>query len=359
MHVYKRCSCSASCRHPWWFRFRLHGREHRASTRTANRQLAERIAGKKQTEALEDVEGIRKRRAPPLSAYIRDYMKWAQQAHSTHVKDQQVLDRLLEFLGDKRLDQITTFDVERWKTARAGDVAKTTVNRELNVVRGCFSRAVEWKHLRQSPCDGVAPFKVDDVRIRVLNEDELHTVLTGAPADIALMCRVTLESLLRINEVVQLRKEDIGAIWVQVRRKGGRVQKVQVSPGLKTALLKRAHKSGWVFGKDDNDGKPPTREAASVAVCRAMTALGIEGASHHTLRHTGITLLLEAGINPRAIQKLAGWTESTGLRMLQRYGHVRDAEISRAVSVTAAIVERAQTRAQQDPKPEEKITASS
>jgi site-specific recombinase XerD len=90
-----------------------------------------------------------------------------------------------------------------------------------------------------------------------------------------------------------------------------------------------------------------------------MTALGIEGASHHTMRHTGITLLLEAGINPRAIQKLAGWTESTGLRMLQRYGHVRDAEISRAVSVTAAIVERAQTRAQQpsDEKNEKAVTS--
>jgi hypothetical protein len=26
------------------------------------------------------------------------------------------------------------------------------------------------------------------------------------------------------------------------------------------------------------------------------------------MRHTGITLMLEAGVNPRVIQKLAGWT---------------------------------------------------
>jgi hypothetical protein len=32
--------------------------------------------------------------------------------HQTHEKDEQVLDRLLEFLGDKRLDQISSFDVE-------------------------------------------------------------------------------------------------------------------------------------------------------------------------------------------------------------------------------------------------------
>src|ERR1700720_2293889 len=40
----------------------------------------------------------------------------------------------------------------------------------------------------------------------------------------------------------------------------------------------------------------------------------------------GITLRLEAGVNPPAIQKLAGWTS---LRMLERYGQVRDAELQR------------------------------
>jgi site-specific recombinase XerD len=186
---------------------------------------AERIAGKKQTEALEDVEGIRKRRAPLLSVFIKYYMKWAEKEHSTHVKDQEVLDRLQDFLGDKRLDQITTFDVERWKTARTADVEKTTVNRELNVVRGASPGRLNGKHLKQSPCAKVAPFKVDDTRIRVLSEDELHTVLTGAPGDVILMCRITLESLLRINEVVQLRKEDrreLGAGAPQRRERAAR-----------------------------------------------------------------------------------------------------------------------------------------
>jgi hypothetical protein len=45
------------------------------------------------------------------------------------------------------------------------------------------------------------------------------------------------------------------------------------------------------------------------------------------LFRTGVTLMLDGGANPRAIQKLAGWTT---LRMLERYGHVRDAEVRRA-----------------------------
>jgi integrase len=33
------------------------------------------------------------------------------------------------------------------------------------------------------------------------------------------------------------------------------------------------------------------------------------------MRHTGVTLMLEVGINPRVIQLLAGWAS---LRMLER-----------------------------------------
>ena len=50
------------------------------------------------------------------------------------------------------------------------------------------------------------------------------------------------------------------------------------------------------------------------------------------MRHTGVTLMLEHGINPRVIQFLAGWTS---MRMLDRYGHVRDPEVRRAVTANA------------------------
>jgi site-specific recombinase XerD len=48
--------------------------------------------------------------------------------------------------------------------------------------------------------------------------------------------------------------------------------------------------------------------------------------------------MLENGVNPRVIQRLAGWSS---LRMLERYGHVRDAEMLRAVTATRAHVDAA------------------
>ena len=59
------------------------------------------------------------------------------------------------------------------------------------------------------------------------------------------------------------------------------------------------------------------------------------------MRDTGVTVMLEYGINPRVIQFLAGWTS---FRMLDRYGHVRDSEIRRAGDENAAHLATAATK---------------
>lgn len=70
-----------------------------------------------------------------------------------------------------------------------------------------------------------------------------------------------------------------------------------------------------------------------------MRRLHLPGVSHHTMRHTmrhtGTTMMLDAGISPRVVQYLGGWTT---LRMVERYGHVRDAELRRAVETTHELI---------------------
>ena len=75
----------------------------------------------------------------------------------------------------------------------------------------------------------------------MLSEEEIQRVLGDTPADVALWCRLTLECLLRINEVIQLKREHIGAGWIEVRRKGGRVERVGITDDLRQALIARTH----------------------------------------------------------------------------------------------------------------------
>jgi hypothetical protein len=212
------------------------------------------------------------------------------------------------------------------------------VNRELNIVRGCFSRAVKWGRLAVSPLHAVQSYKVDDCRIRVLSDDELRLVLSAPP-----FVALGLSGDARLPESHQ---RSPGAAprtsgsWMELRRKGGRVHRIALPDDLRTPLLVRCHASGYTFGEGPT-GEPPSQQTASNRVLRALAALGLSGVTHHTMRHTGVTLMLEAGVNPRAIQTLAGWTT---LRMLERYGHARDAEMRRALLANADYLQQVATK---------------
>lgn len=340
--LYKRCPCAEStkCGHPYWFCFEMHGRRYRRSTKTANLRLAEKTEIKAQNAVLEDANGLTKPKIVKLSTHVERYLAHTAKTNTTAYKDRAVLDRLQDIVGDRPLPDIRPFDLERWKTTRAEEVERTTVNRELNIVRGCFSRALDWGLLAVSPAKVVKNYKVDGARIRVLNDDELRTVLALEDPFVVLVCRATLESLARISELLGLHRQHVGPTWIELRRKGGAVDRVQVTPELRTALLHRCHAvSGAIFGEGEL-GIPPTQQTASNRVIRALEAAGVLDASHHTMRHTGVTIMLEKGVNPRTIQKLAGWGS---LRMLERYGHSRDAEAMRAVREVSTHIQAVST----------------
>ena len=133
--------------------------------------------------------------------------------------------------------------------------------------------------------------------------------------------------------MLNLRVEDIKEDHVTlVYTKNNRVRKVPITQSLKEALLARAHSSGFVFGRN-TDGMPSRVEIVSVQFCRLAKRLGLAGVSHHTLRHTAATAMLESGVPLRAVQEIGGLTS---LRMLERYAHPSDAEKRRAVELMAA-----------------------
>ena len=108
-----------------------------------------------------------------------------------------------------------------------------------------------------------------------------------------------------------------------------------------SALLTRAHRGGYVFGEDRYEGRPATRGAVTHAFRVSMKRLGIKDASHHTLRHTGASVMLAEGASIRAVQEIGGWTS---LRMLERYTHPTDAEKRRAVEISSQLTRKVGTK---------------
>src|SRR5438093_11288117 len=114
MNLYKRCACVAPCKCPYWYRFRLHAREHRGSTKTGNRHVAQRIAGARYNDALEG-KPSRRRSTIKLSALIRAYLAHVEKEHRTANKAERVLKQFQKFIGDRRVVDISVFQVEKWK----------------------------------------------------------------------------------------------------------------------------------------------------------------------------------------------------------------------------------------------------
>jgi len=255
------------------------------------------------------------------------YVAHTAKTNRSSYKDQAVLDRFVASVSDRMMTDVSPFHVERWKRERADIVTQSTVNRELNIVRGCFSRAVEWGRLGVSPLRSVKAYRVDDVRFRVCSPADIKALLDGAPADLRLIARLTLESLLRLSEAVNLRREDIGPTFATiVRSKTGRARRVPLTAELRADLLARCSQaSGFVFGRG-KIGTPPKPAAISVAFSRLTAAPALPGVSHHTLPHTGATVMVANGVSLRAVQTIGGWSS---LRMVERYAHVDDAELAR------------------------------
>src|SRR4051794_8783818 len=131
MNLFKRCRCvdRTKCRHPFWFLFRLDRRRVRESTKTANRQLASRIAEKRHLEILSEGHGFKRIKPVLLSKHIEAYTAHTTKANRTSYKDAAVLARLVASVGDRHLADVSAFHVERWKRQRAEQVGKSTVNR--------------------------------------------------------------------------------------------------------------------------------------------------------------------------------------------------------------------------------------
>ena len=154
MNLFKRCDSLGwpRCAHPYWFRFKLHRQRYRESTHTANRTLAERIAQKRRMACSRARPACAGRNPFVSRSTSRLTVRHTAKTNATAYKDQAVLDSLLASVGDRPIDEVSPFHIERWKQERAEDVSQSTVNRELNIIRGCFSRAVDWGRLRCRRC---------------------------------------------------------------------------------------------------------------------------------------------------------------------------------------------------------------
>lgn len=254
------------------------------------------------------------------------------------IKERQLQQHLVPYLAAKPLSAIETFDVERYKKARLSEgAAKATVNRELATLSHLLNQAVDWKWIK-SKSVRINRFKEDNRRIVYLTDDQCVALLEAAASDhnenVHAFVMVGLHTGMRHAEMLAIRREDVDVgkrvIWVPQAKAGAREQ--PITRELAEYLGKRMDMlppgCEWLFpSAGSTTGHVHTiRKAFRRSAERA--GLDPDQITPHTLRHTAVTHLVQAGVDLPTVQRVSGHKT---LSMVARYAHQSGSHIEAAM----------------------------
>jgi excisionase family DNA binding protein len=250
---------------------------------------------------------------------------------------------LVPFFGNMRLSEITRQNVEQYSSRRVEEgVKKSTVNRELAVLRKMMFKAIDWGRLDQNPVQKEDFFQGEEQsKERVLTPDEQIRLLQASAASLKPILITALNTGMRRGEIlglewerVDLKNRKITLACTNTKNKKRREIPINEELfSLLATLRAGANGSQYVF-PNPFTGRPLLD--AKCAFYRACKRAGIKGLRFHDLRHTFASRLSARGVDLNTIRELLG---HGSIRMTQRYLHSNQALKRNAVE---SLVDRAE-----------------
>jgi integrase len=289
---------------------------------------------------------------------------------------------LLPAFGARRLEDITTADVERWRAAlqsAAGEqsrlrqaerdraaaavvpvrqLSNSSKNRIVVLLHGVFVRACKVYGLPLNPLTAVErhPVRLDG-DIKVFSPEEIWSLVRAAASDQDGTLFLTAAFTgLRRGELLALRWRDVdfASSAIRVRAsyaagavttpKSGKVRSVPLAPEVAEVLAKLA-KRQWFTAEDDlvfpgELGSFLDGSALRRRYVRALENAGLRSLRFHDLRHTfGTRMIAKADI--RRVQE---WMGHADIQTTMRYLHYAPREEDARLVADAFRVEPARVR---------------
>jgi integrase len=224
------------------------------------------------------------------------------------------------------------------KPSVGGETKPATINRELAALSHLFSKAVEWGWVDHRPAT-IKRLKEHSGRITYLTVEQIERLLKVAEGDqsrqIYPFIRIGLETSMRKTEILSIRREHIDlqrlVIYIPKAKAGAREQPITGGLGEYLGGLCRHPCGRATSGCFPH---PPRRMGARSiwtshfgAACW-QRGLDVKQVVRHTLRHTAITHLVQAGVDLPTVKRISG---HKNLSMVERYSHQNGAHIQSAM----------------------------
>lgn len=333
---------------------RVIGRESDGTTRTQAEEFIDKARQDAKAGRLNLPTG-RKLALTFLEAAEKYLVKLAQEdGKDLKMKGYRLKMHLTPFFSETQLAKITTFDVERYKKHRAseavvhqngpggkpsqgGATKPATINRELAALSHLFSKAVEWGWVDHRPAT-IKRLKEHSGRITYLTVEQIERLLQMAKGDqnrqIHPFIKIGVDTSMRKTEILSIRREHINlqqlVIYIPKAKAGAREQPITADLGEYLTDYVATLRPGdqWLFPS------PGAKEGRTVTLdkpfrrCVLAAGLDVKQVVRHTLRHTAITHLVQAGVDLPTVKRISG---HKNLSMVERYSHQNGAHIQTAM----------------------------
>lgn len=267
---------------------------------------------------------------PKWEVFKAKYLEWSKgsKALATWKRDQSSIIALESFHTPKRLSDITTQVLDRWKAARNADgMGAATINRELKAIKAMLRRAMLWGDIPNQQFH-VSGLKEPKGKLIFFTPKECKEILARCSGQWRTMALLGLRAGLRRAEMHYLAWRDIGEGTLSVTSKPGwnpknfEARHIPIPDDLRDHLARLKRINEWVLSERSTLGTMTTYFRRIVHEC------GLKGGLH-TLRHTYASHLVQSGVDLYTISKLLG---HSNIEVTQIYAHLAPKDLQNAVS---------------------------
>ncbi|HXC66615.1 MAG TPA: site-specific integrase, partial [Nitrospiraceae bacterium] len=238
-------------------------------------------------------------------------------------RDHVVLEQFGKRWGTLALDQLRTKTLEDYLSERLQDVTLATVSKELGILKSAYGRALRWDWVTTTPFRGITLNQDGEERVRWLTDAEEGRLVAAASPWLRDLILVGLDTGLRRSNLVGLQwgwLHEHGTV-LMVPRQLVKAKKATVMIPLTTRattiIRQQVRHGNCVF--THSAGCAYSLSQVSMAVIRAAKHAQLTGVSLHTLRHTFISRLVQAG---RPLPEVAALAGHRTIMTTMRYAHL-------------------------------------
>jgi integrase len=237
-----------------------------------------------------------------------------------------------------RLNALTPMALESARAQLAEGRTPQTVNRYMGFLRRVLNKAVRDGQLASNPVSRIKMFREPAGKTRFLSPEEEARLYEKIGAPYAGWVRLAILTGMRQMEQFGLRWEHVdlerGVLTLPTTKAGG-VQYVRLNAEAKTLLqgFIPGNKSVWVFPSENPDTHADPRNFYRRVYLPTVKAIGLEGVSWHSLRHTFASRLAMSGATEGTIASLL---RHSGTVLVRRYAHLSPSHLQNEIEKVSA-----------------------